>query len=175
MSVQISPRSRQLTEADIDSLQSQLAVNLPPEYRDFLLQYNAGVPEPNRYVTATITTSVQQFFGISDANFQDLAWAVNTYEGRLPPAILPIAHAGGGDLICLSLEDGTVYFWAHEREAPPDRAPSFENMSRLANSFSEFLERLNPIAEGDFAPSGQVKSVKLKPGFAEKFKKYMAP
>jgi hypothetical protein len=175
MPVQISPRSRKLTQADIDALQSRLKIALPPDYQNFLLDYNAGVPDANRYIAANVTTSVQQFFGISDLDYQDLAWAVTTYEGRLPSGMLPIAHAGGGDLICLSLEDGAIYFWAHEREAPPDQVTSYDNMSRLANSLTEFLDRLTPQAEGDFAQNAQIKSVKLKPGFAEKFKKYMAP
>jgi hypothetical protein len=36
-----------ISEADLDRLEQQFEVNLPAEYRSFLLQYNGGIPEPN--------------------------------------------------------------------------------------------------------------------------------
>jgi hypothetical protein len=173
MSVQMTAKAPSPSSEDIATAESQLGVRLPEAYREFVASNNIAKPEANQYRTERVTTSVDHFFGISNIQNDDLVAQNELYAGRLPKRMLAIAQAGGGNLICLSAVNGMVFFWDHEREATEDEEPGFENMERLAPSFQEFLKRLQPFRPEDFPSTQKVVSVNTKPGFAEKFKKYM--
>ena len=174
MTVEINPSKESLNPAQVDDLELTLRTRLPEDFKAFLRQHNAAVPAENVYRTGNITTSVEQFFGISTDENEDIVFLnQQMYSGRLPPRAVAVALAGGGNLICIRTSDGSVYLWDHEREALPDAEPTYDNMARLAQSFAEFLERLEPYRAEDFPSRSKVKSVKVKPGFAEKFKKFM--
>jgi hypothetical protein len=70
--------------------------------------------------------------------------------------MLPIAHAEGGNLVCLSLGDhdpGAVFFWDHEEEAegePPTRGI----LHWIAESLRDFAAALRPMS--DVAAEGPV-------------------
>ncbi len=174
MPVRLQSKNPLIDLEAISGIESRLGVKLPDEYRQFLLTYNVAVPEQNQYVGSAVTTSVECFWGISKVALDDLFEQNRTvYDGRLPARVLAIARAGGGNLICINLADGSVYFWDHEGEATDDERPSFQNMAKLANSLASFLEALQPFRLDDFPSNAKIKSVELKPGFAEKFKKFM--
>jgi hypothetical protein len=175
MTVQITAAGDQLDSTRVLEVEERLRITLPSEYREFLLQYNLARPADNVYRTDKVTTSIRYFFGVSSDKDKDLVIQNQTvFANRLPKKMLAIAYAGGGDLVCLRTSDGSVYLWDHEREAGEGEEPRYENMARLASSFPEFLAQLQPYRATDFPTNpSQVKSVKLKPGFQEKFKKYM--
>src|SRR5271156_3675440 len=120
-------------------VEERLGIKLPPEYREFLLQYNTARPADNVYRTDKVTTSISYFFGVSSDKGKDLVIQNQTvFANRLPKRMLAIAYAGGGNLVCLRTSDGSVYLWDHEREAGEGEEARYENMARLASSFSEF-------------------------------------
>ena len=137
------------------------------------MAYNVAVPDANRYKTEKVTTSVRHFFGVSPNQDDDLVAQNRTYyEGRLPKGVVAIAEAAGGNLICLDVTKGAVFFWDHEGEALQDQAPGFDNMQRLASSLSGFLQNLQPFdPKSVVLDPKNVVSIKVKPGFLEKFKK----
>jgi hypothetical protein len=62
-------------------------------------------------------------------------------DDQLPEGLVPFADDGGGDYMCLDYRNkpeapGVVY-WAHERG-------KHDSVFPLANSFSEFLDILQP-------------------------------
>lgn len=175
MPVQFSAFDQPVDPAQIPILESRVRATLPRAYKELLIQYNSAVPEENVYRTDRVTTNIAYFFGVTADQGHDLV-AQNEvmFANRLPRGVLAVAHAGGGNLICLRISDGSVYFWNHEQEATEDEEPGYGNMVKLAASFQEFLEQLQPYRREDFFPNAsKVKSVKLKPGFQEKFGKYM--
>jgi hypothetical protein len=175
MAISFTQGPEQIDNEQLNALQTRFNVPFPAAYREFLLQYNSAAPEPNVFQSEKLTTSVEYFFGVSTNRDHDLRTQNEViYAGRLPARVLAIALAGGGNLICLRSSDNGIYFWDHERESAGDLPPGFSNMTRLAVSFEEFLQRLDPYRREDFLPNAsRVKSVKLKPGFQEKFRKYM--
>jgi SMI1/KNR4 family protein SUKH-1 len=111
------------------------------------------------------------FFGLSDLPLNDLFEQNRVvYRGRLPNGILAIGRTGGGNLICLSLSSGSVYFRDHEREGSGVESPGFGNMTIVAPSLLNFLKVLQPRSM-EIPTDARVISVQVKPGFAEKFKK----
>jgi hypothetical protein len=85
---------------------------------------------------------------------------------RLPPGLLPVADAAGGNLILVEVghdQPGRVYFWDHELED--------ENaLSLIAESFNDFLEALQPA---DDLPDDAVEGAEvwMDPEFREEMRR----
>lgn len=149
MSVEISKTGPTITAADIAAFESRIGHELPADYRKFLLKYNGGRPGHNVVRGEERNdVAVQIFFGIRDHEYYDLDAQWRMMRGRVLDDQLAIAIDGFGNLICLALEDddyGTVYFWDHECEADEGEEPSYDNLTRLASSFTDFWVRMEPF------------------------------
>lgn len=172
MTVQIESKETPLTAEQIEAIQQMLGVVLPRDYREFLSYCNVGIPEKNQIVTSTVTTSVSEFFGQSEINIYDLISEAKRFASRLPSGVLPIASAAAGNLICLQLDTGAVFWWDHEEEAGDGEAPSYNNLEIVAPTFSNFLVAMQPRKP---IPPINLKgaSVWKRPGADEKFKDYL--
>lgn len=159
-----------LTDDAVSSIESLVGHRLPADYRSFLLSGNVYVPQDNQFTGHDVTGKVAKFLGQSAQRDEDIQVVLETYTDRVPNDLLPIALAGGGNLICLELTSGVIYFWDHEGEAGEGEVVDYRNLHRLAESFSDFLRSMDPIAVD--SPNGTIVAVKLKPGFSEKFKDY---
>lgn len=172
--IKLTSEHEPLDDAAIESLEQKLEVVLPLEYKEFLHRYNVAVPEDNKVEHGETTTSIDEFFGISDDKLYDLVSQNQlTYFGRLPSGVIAIAHCAGGNLICLQLETGAVFFWDHEEEASPDE-PTYDNMTLLAPSFGAFLKLIEPYSGDDLNfDEHRATHVWTAPDFDEKFKDYL--
>lgn len=118
------------------------------DWIDFLNENDGAVPEPNESdVGKDNGVGVTAFFSVKAAQA-----AYRDYSGRMPPDVLPIADAVGGNLVCLGLSASRtgVLFWDHETEELTALAPSFR-------SFLASLRRIDP-SEKLLRP-GQVQEV----------------
>ncbi len=141
-----------LSEESLRKLERKIGVMLPPDYREFLRRYNGGRPEPDGFwiEKGSYSSGVHQFYGLHDGP----AWlSIDTYAGPerygVPEGLLPIGDDGIGNFICIGLVGegrGAIYFIDHEIHpyAEPD---SFEGVTEVAGSFSEFLSRLQKLSE----------------------------
>ena len=136
-----------ISEADIDHFQRRIGRPLPSDYREFLLQYNGGCPEP---CTVDIPghdegcVDVRTLFGVLEKReVSGLSWNYAEYSKQFGPDFLPIARTDTNDIFFLNLGDddpGIVQFWDSMEEN------SAMAMYRLGDSFSDFLGK---IYEGD--------------------------
>ncbi|WP_080873400.1 SMI1/KNR4 family protein [Oceanobacillus timonensis] len=122
-------------------------INIPLDYKEFLLEYGGSfIKDGIMYqpIESTPVTpedgfdSINYFYGITNDNY-DIELAIQTYIEVLGTDIMPIADAGGGDLICIGLKEeyrGKVYYWYHEREKTIEGR---EHFYLIANSFKEFI------------------------------------
>jgi cell wall assembly regulator SMI1 len=136
------------SDAAIEELESRIGAELPSEYKDFLRRQNGGYLQPNSYADDDVGASVRQLYSAGSTpvgELDDVAEVAEMYspegdaDDELRPGFLPVGEDDGGNLICLVLGGdggGAVYFWEHEIQ-PQDVA-----YTRLANTFSEFLDRL---------------------------------
>jgi hypothetical protein len=84
------------------------------------------------------------------------------FAGRMPESIIPIGDDGGAGQICLGIkgaETGKVYYWDQANEPldeedyledygeprPPEAM--FQNVQQIADSFEDFLRRLEVKAD----------------------------
>jgi hypothetical protein len=137
--------ARSLTEIDLSILEKKIDINLPREYKDFLLECNNGSPEPYGFPVENCPQCgkfgwLHLFFGI-DSLFEcyDIVENYNVYKNRIPLDCIPIAIDPGGNIICLEISGintGCVWFWDHNFENPD---ADYSNCYKIANSFDEFI------------------------------------
>lgn len=130
----------------IDTIERIYGVDLPLEYKNFLLEYGGCFIKDNRmYQPIEITPvtpedgfdSMGGFYGITKDAY-DIESIIQTYMDILGSIVMPIADADGGDLICIGLTDkyrGKIYYWYHEEETIDEE----EQYYLIANSFEEFI------------------------------------
>src|SRR6266567_2724889 len=66
MAIRINTPNGRLVEPEILALEGALGANIPPGYREFLLNFNGGEPEPNvrRTTPPANEVEVDLFYGI---------------------------------------------------------------------------------------------------------------
>jgi hypothetical protein len=174
MTVTMKAKYQGLAPTEIASLEKRLSLPLPDSYRKFLMSGNVSLPEPNVIQGQNMLGSVSKFLGVSANPDDDLLGAVATYRDRLPEGVFPVALAGGGNLVCIDSTNGRIYLWDHEEEANEGEVAGFDNMHFVAGSFEKFIESMTPFdSSATLLKAEDIISVKLKPGFADKFKDYM--
>jgi len=133
-----------LSQEKLDEFERQIRTPLPRDYKNFLLQYNGGRPIPSFFWIKPIEdgSSIFQFYGLHDGPAH---LSLETYAGEerygIPASMIPLGDNGIGDFICVDLSSahfGEVYFLDHEMH-PFYNPESAEGITKLANSFSEFL------------------------------------
>lgn len=139
---------KQLTLQEIEQAEIRIGKKFPMEYKKFLLEHNGGTPERTEFeFTDTFgepsDSLIHYFLAIYDEEgYDNLESECDNLDDRMLPNILPIASDPFGNLICISVEGGDkgkIYFWDHELETVE---ASYENLSLIANSFSEFMNLL---------------------------------
>lgn len=151
INLSIIDSANSLSEEEIIHAEQRLGQAIPPDYRDFLLQYNGGYPERSDFQMSikkeglSDRGSIEWFLGIHSDQFDNLENYVNTYRSRIPSDLFPIAHDAGGNLICIASGEknaGQIYFWDHEFEVDEGEIPTYDNVYFVADSLQEFLEKL---------------------------------
>lgn len=139
-----------LTEQDILNLEHKLNVNLPQDYKGFLLQNNGGSPVEDWVFdfTQILPESGKPFDNSSVIRkFSTLSELPVFYdnligEELIPEKFLPIASDPGGNQILLCTNEnnhGKIYFADHGMY---DLETDYWLMTELADSFTEFINKL---------------------------------
>lgn len=133
----------------IDKIEHNYNVNLPLEYKEFLIEYGGSFIKENKMYqpieNSPVTPddgfeSMAVFFGVTKESSYNIEMAMQTYKESLGSDVIPIADADGGDLICLGLKDENrdkVYYWYHEEEKIDKHGKDY--LYLVANSFKEFI------------------------------------
>ncbi|MCG8333544.1 MAG: SMI1/KNR4 family protein [Proteobacteria bacterium] len=140
-----------ISEDIVTKFEHKWNVKLPIEYKRFLIKYNGGYPSPDAFAIKEIEdeSTVDKFLSLESGPHSNLDSYVNTYIGRIPKDLLPIAHDPGGNLICIGIKGenfGIIYFWDHEFESD-DNDPDYSNVHFVANNFDEFLKELYELED----------------------------
>ncbi len=136
-----------ISEKDIVELESIYKIQLPINYRNFLIKYNGGRPEPDcfNFKDGTSGSDINMFFGLCKDYNYNLTAQIEIFKDRIPYSLFSIAEDSGGNIICIGIKGeylGKIYFWDHELEADVGEVPDFSNITLIADSFQEFLDGL---------------------------------
>lgn len=130
---------------DILKFEKNYNVSLPDEYKEFLKKNNGGIPNDSCFLDDRV---LNFFFGLfnNPKLEESIEWHLNIYDDRYPSSMLPIASAGGGDLILIGIKDeyqSKIFYWFHDFEAEESGSQYFENIEFVSNSLKEFLSMIS--------------------------------
>lgn len=124
---------------DIETLERNTNLELPSEYREFLIKYNGGHTPKTTFKSNGVASNIRAFYGLGEADpFYNLKspYLSNKLEQFIQNFYFPIATDHFGNDIVIGLKDtnvGKIYFYDHE----------IQTYSLLANRFSDFLKVIN--------------------------------
>jgi hypothetical protein len=138
------------TEAEI--LSQKLGRSIPADLKDFLLKYNGGQPEHDLFKgtlpdgTTPFEIYVNCFLGIDPKDLASDIFANKAmFNGRIPHDLLPIAHDGIGNVVCIVLDGdltGKICVWWHDVPTNENGTAGYPNIDVVCNSLPEFLSGL---------------------------------
>jgi hypothetical protein len=149
-------KNNMILETDIQDFEQKIGTSLPPEYRNFLLKYNGG--RPTLYIFPETKDlyplALSDLFGLNtEKDYDNLLHKIDIYDGRIHPSFISIGDDPGGDQFVLGIRGkfkGKVYYWDHNSELENDEFTENElpeNMYLLADSFDEFIDKLEEDTE----------------------------
>jgi hypothetical protein len=146
----------------LEEFELLIGTKLPDAYRHFLLAYGMC-----RFYNSMIFGSISKirnvnrgpfahFYGLPGSTreeWETIVGKYNTYRGRMPDTIIPIAAAGNGDQICIGIDErevGKIFYWDHENEwdeedyledygEPMPDEEKFRNVYLVAETFEDFV------------------------------------
>jgi cell wall assembly regulator SMI1 len=140
-----------LDEERLREFERTIGHTLPEDYREFLLEHNGPVVSPLSFKIGVgeggYEDSIEDgFFGLHDGHGPSYRTRYLDNPSRFPDGVIPIAHDGMGNYVCIGLSGGErsrILYFNHERNGGDDLP---EDLEPLADSLSEFLDSL---FEGD--------------------------
>jgi hypothetical protein len=156
--------------ASISAAERDLGFNFPGPYRRWLETVcNGARLGPNAFdpdeASAALGIGVVEFCGVGrKEKASDLVWLTRSYRDRLPPNVVPVAHAEGGNLICLDTsrgsELGSVYFWDHGEESADSLTAG---LHRIAADWVSFLAGIRATESDELPPAGDNELIWVDP------------
>lgn len=138
---------KRTTSENVRRFETTLGIELPADYKSFLLQINGGYPSDDLEfnIGDNDSQSVLSHFymlGRSNDDIISLEECIDDFvqTGRISQNYLPIADDAFGNQICLGIcggEYGQVFFWDHENNS--------QRMVKIANSFRSFCDNLTAL------------------------------
>lgn len=142
------------TDVLIAEKEKKWRLNIPVDYKNFIMQYNGGIPEEKTFRCNNHDYAITRFLCIlenvkeTEAGWYDIGVIESQIGERLTDnedligvEILPIAELFAGDYLCLDFRidknEPSVCVWSH------DESGEFEPVTYfVANTFSELLNKL---------------------------------
>ncbi len=123
-----------LNPQKIKILEDKLQTSLPQQYKNFLQRSNGGIPDKVFFSLVENDYVVNQFFsfGESKDSFQNYFFQYKSYLITSFDTLIPIADDVFGNLFCLSLKNGFLFFWNNE----------LDEFTFLCENLNAFLNKL---------------------------------
>jgi hypothetical protein len=130
-----SKRNRNI--CDLDATLSELGIDFSKEYKNLLKLYEGSIvfEKGAKYKPDIISPladqngfqSLEMLYGLSGE--YNLIKRNKMYRQQIPSNMTVIGEGVGGDQICISKDDGKIYYWHHE--AITENRSTFEISSNL--------------------------------------------
>ena len=140
----------EISKNEIDTLCSDLEIQLPKDYVDFLLKHNGGQPTQNHFLKKDSNDeplfdfNLNVFFGLGENDTSyDILTMFSIYCDRMPEELLPIGDDGVGNIICIGIHGahyGKVFMWWKSGQVDEGDEPNFENVELIEDSFEKFVQ-----------------------------------
>ncbi len=142
MSLSFRPFGNTCNPDALAEYEAQRSIELPADYRQFLIKYNGGVPSKGALVLEEcgISVKLDVLYGIQDERGLDMRFATEEWKDEMPEGFIVIGGDPGGAMFILgtSSEPG-IYYWDHQHSLPGS-SEELGNTFYLAATFTELLE-----------------------------------
>lgn len=151
MKIKLVETEKKLTSEQLQKTEKTIGLQLPDEYRRFVLLYNGGCPKPGGFRFICQATGsweeslVAWFLAIYEGEAENFLKFFNDYQGRIPADTIAIARDPGGNLILLGTvgkQRGKIFFWQQDFETDEDDVADYSNVCWVADSFNDFINSL---------------------------------
>ncbi len=146
-----------IDDEKIIEFEEKINGKLSNEYKIFLMENNGGYLDDYlvtpKFIEVIPSNSERYYQSTSPDKFYSLEELLEEYEDNLDDQVLPdnyisIAYDTGGNQIVMYVADGEqngeIYFANHELYDP---LTGFWLMTKLSNTFNEFVQSLHPFEE----------------------------
>jgi hypothetical protein len=184
-------------EARLIELKRLVPGELPADYEDFLRRFGRAVgleenhilaidpPHPRQEGVFTYigpNPPIDTLYGLQEGH-SSVFEALDVYSSLIPPGLIAIGCDLFGNQICMDVSGrgpSTVWHWFHEGELSFDwdGNAGYANMFRLAESFTDLLQRLrhgsgeDPTTERSESSEVSGTICKVSPEFEEALRKW---
>lgn len=165
MKVNVEYQRPAATAAQVSALESALTIKFPENSAEILHTFSGARFADNMHCSRG-HVSILKFCSLT-AGDDSTQQTFEQYRDRIPKGFIPVAIAEGGNLLLVSLDMGSVFFWDHELEDYDESSDGSEACIKLADNLDEFLEDLK--SNDNASSHAKVVSVKIDPAFAAKF------
>lgn len=142
MSLSFRPIGNKCNSDALAEFETQRSIKLPADYRQFLIEYNGGVPSKRGLFLKGCGTSVtlDVLYGIHEEPGLDMRFSTEEWKDEMPEGFIVIGGDPGGAMFILgtSSEPG-IYYWDHQH-ALPGSSEELGNTFYLSETFTELLE-----------------------------------
>ncbi|PFD97138.1 SMI1/KNR4 family protein [Bacillus cereus] len=140
---------KQIKAEDIEIFERLNGLELPEDYKSFLLRDNGGKSNRRRFTTKddVVTSSIMMFFPLSEETENNLQNYLNYYikGNKLPSRLIPIGKDPADNIICMSIQGsdiGSVYH-CHTYQIKNEEELEAKFIREITSSFTEFINKLS--------------------------------
>lgn len=147
------------TENELKKIESALNIEFSETHKSILNEFGGAVVfnEGAKYkpkIQSPVDDSqefqnIEVLYGVLDDD-NGLISRNRMYSRQLPPSVITIGEAPGGNQICIDRKDGRILFWYHEAEN------EHKMLFEITPSFDEFLSQLEPDNESQPSTSSGI-------------------
>ena len=123
-------------------------LNLPGDYRDFLVRHNGRCPSPNACWVAGIKdfVLVDELYGITRDDKSDLQFWIEEYGDEMPKGSVIVGGDPGGAMFILGTLAGSkgVYLWDHQHRYTGSSEEN-GNTFFIAETFTTWIQTLQEL------------------------------
>jgi hypothetical protein len=135
-------------EEALKAFEANNALNLPLDYRDFLVGHNGGCPSPNACWVEDIDdfVLVDELYGIAREDASDLQFWIEEYGDEMPEGSVIVGGDPGGAMFILGTTVGFsgIYLWDHQHRYLGSSEES-GNTFFIAETFSTWIHALQEV------------------------------
>lgn len=150
MKIEIEGNVYPTSMEDIENFEKKYNLNLPQDYKEFLLLNNGATPLQSKFITRNgkvvshykyIIPITKDTSNTEHKHNLEYCYIRFVVRGIIPQGLVPIGETPTENILCLSLRKddyGSVYYWDRELELVY-KQPQSECYHIIADSFKEFI------------------------------------
>lgn len=122
----------------IESVEHRLQITLPEDYKQFVLKYDGGYPNPNHFKVDGKVEIFNNLISLDENEYNNIYEILEDLQDRIGDQLIPFAEDGFGNLLCFDYSaNKNIVFWDHEKNYG-----DFKELPLVCFSFSSLIENL---------------------------------